>query len=200
VWARKGLAGSNPAPSVGVMIATHGTTDDAAELAALHRAVAEHLTLLYGAGPWSSAPTERGVLYGMRTSKVFVVREGGTIVATFRLVTKKPWAIDISYFGKARRPLYLVGMAVAPARQRQGVGRRCLEEAARIAREWRADAIRLDAFDAAAGAGRFYVRCGYTEVGRKIYKGDPLIYYERRLSSDSEPGFFLRSARRPSIS
>jgi GNAT superfamily N-acetyltransferase len=182
------------------MTATLGTTNDAAELAALHKAVAEHLTMLYGAGPWSSAPTERGVLHGMRTSRVFVAREGGAIVATFRLATKRPWAIDAACFAKVRKPLYLVGMAVAPARQRQGVGRHCLEDAARIAREWNADAIRLDAFDAAAGAGRFYVRCGYSEVGRKVYKGDPLIYYELRLRSGSEPGFFLPSARRPSRS
>ena len=39
-------------------------------------------------------------------------------------------------------------------------------------------AIRLDAFDAEAGAGAFYARCGWTEVGRAVYRGAPLIYYQ----------------------
>jgi hypothetical protein len=53
--------------------------------------------------------------------------------------------------------------------------------AARIARDWPADAIRLDAYDAPAGAGGFYATCGYTEVGRVRYRGTPLIYYELLL-------------------
>ena len=46
-------------------------------------------------------------------------------------------------------------MAVIPARQREGLGRRCLEEAMRTSRDWPADAVRLDAFDAEGGAGGF---------------------------------------------
>jgi len=57
----------------------------------------------------------------------------------------------------------------------------CLEEAARLARAWPADAIRLDAYDAEAGAGGFYARCGMMEVGRASYRGKPLIYYELLL-------------------
>jgi GNAT superfamily N-acetyltransferase len=102
-------------------------------------------------------------------------------VATLRLAAKKPWAIDTSYFAAYRKPLYLLGMAVKPAKQRCGIGRRCLEEAAKVARTWPADAIRLDAFDADAGAGGFYARCGYTQVGRISYRNTPLIYYELLL-------------------
>jgi GNAT superfamily N-acetyltransferase len=72
-------------------------------------------------------------------------------------------------------------MAVDPAMQRQHVGRRCLEEAARLARAWPSDSIRLDAYDAPAGAGPFYAKCGYREVGRVTYRNTPLIYYERLL-------------------
>jgi hypothetical protein len=43
------------------------------------------------------------------------------------------------------------------------------------------DAIRLDAYDAEAGAGPFYAKCGFEERGRVVYKGDPLIYYELLL-------------------
>jgi GNAT superfamily N-acetyltransferase len=117
----------------------------------------------------------------MRTSRVFVARLGTEIVGTLRLATKKPWAIDTSYFSPCRRPLYLLAMAVTPAKQRQGIGRRCLQEALQIAESWPADAIRLDAYDAKAGAGGFYARCGWTETGRACYRGAPLIYYEFAL-------------------
>ena len=117
----------------------------------------------------------------MRTSQVFVARAGAEIVATLRLATRKPWAIDTAYFAECHRPLYLLAMAVTPDRQRQGVGKKCLEEVKRIARAWPADAIRLDAYDAEAGAGHFYARCGYSQVGRVSYRGTPLIYYELLL-------------------
>ena len=151
---------------------------DAPELARLHTTVAYELTRLHGRGPWSSQTSEKGVLFAMRSSQVFVAREAGEIVATLRLTTRKPWAIDIKYFTNCRSPLYLIAMAVTPAKQRQGIGRLCLEEAKVLARAWRADTLRLDAFDAAAGAGGFYSSCGFTEVGRATYRNAPLIYFE----------------------
>jgi ribosomal protein S18 acetylase RimI-like enzyme len=69
-------------------------------------------------------------------------------------------------------------MAVAPGMQRQGVGRRLLDEACAVAAAWPSDAIRLDAYDASAGAGGFYAKCGFQEVGRITYRGVPLIYFE----------------------
>ncbi len=155
--------------------------EDAAALAALHAAVAQDLTAKHGKGHWSSSASEKGVLFQMRTGKVFVVRSGGELIATVRLATKKPWAIDKSYFTACKRPLYLHDMAVDPARQRQGIGRRCLEEAIEIARAWPGDAIFLDAYDAAAGAGDFYRKCGFREVGRVTYRKTPLIYFEMLL-------------------
>ena len=46
---------------------------------------------------------------------------------------------------------------------------------------WPADAIRLDAYDAPAGAGDFYAKCGFREVGRATYRGVPLVYFELLL-------------------
>jgi GNAT superfamily N-acetyltransferase len=158
------------------------TTDDAAALAALHTAVAAHLTKLHGHGPWSSATSEKGVLYAMRTSQVYVARLGAELVGTLHLATKKPWAIDTSYFSPSRKPLYLLAMAITPDRQCQGIGARCLKAAEQIAKDWPADAIRLDAYDAKAGAGGFYARCGWKETGRVTYRGAPLIYYEILLA------------------
>jgi GNAT superfamily N-acetyltransferase len=154
---------------------------DAAEIAALRTAVAERLTRDFGAGHWSSFAAERSVLIDIKSSKVMLARQGTQLTATLRLATKKPWAIDQTYFTGSTRPLYLSDMAVAPIHQRCGIGRRCLEEAIAIARAWPADAIRLDAYDAPAGAGAFYAKCGYREVGRVTYRKTPLIYYELPL-------------------
>lgn len=158
------------------------STADAAALAVLHTAVADELTQKHGRGPWSTKTSEKGVLLALRTSRVFIARQGDEIVGTLRLATKKPWAIDVSYFAKCAKPLYLLAMAVAPMNQRQGIGRRCFEEAIKIAAAWPADAIRLDAYVAAAGAGGFYSGCGCTEVGRVVYRNTPLVYYEFLLS------------------
>jgi GNAT superfamily N-acetyltransferase len=151
---------------------------DAAEITALRIAAGEHLTTKHGRGHWSGGLTERGVRTGLRTCCVLAARRGGQLVGTLLLQKKKPWAIDTSYFSPVRRPLYLLNMAVVPAMQGKGVGRALLEHAAKVARAWPGDAIRLDAYDAAAGAGGFYASCGYREVGRVTYRTVPLVYYE----------------------
>lgn len=160
------------------MLISTATDADAAEIATLRTAVAEDLTSHYGQGHWSSAVTDRNVLHAIKTSRLLVARSEAGIVATLRLATKKPWAIDRTYFASVRRPLYLIDMAVDIHLQRQGVGRRLLEEAKAVARAWPADAIRLDAYDGASGAGPFYAKCGFTEVGRVTYRGVRLVYFE----------------------
>ena len=157
---------------------TIATADDAASIATLRTAVASQLTTTFGIGPWSTGATEKRVRFEMRRSSVYVARVRGRAIATLALATKKPWALDRRYFTPVKRPLYLRDMAVDPARQHTGIGRRCLEEAIAICRKWPADALCLDAYDAEAGAGEFYRKCGFTEVGRATYRNTPLIYFE----------------------
>ena len=160
------------------------TESDAAALAALHVAVAGDLTRRFGPGHWSSAQTEKGVLRELRRprfSRILMARASRRIIGTLRLATKKPWAIDTAYFTPASRPLYLTGMAIHPDFQRQGIGRLLMKEAEAVARAWPADAIRLDAYDATAGAGGFYAQCGLREVARVTYKNNPLVYFEMLL-------------------
>jgi ribosomal protein S18 acetylase RimI-like enzyme len=157
------------------------TLDDLAAIAGLRNAAAGVLTARFGLGPWSSLVDERGAALAQRRARVRIGRDGKRILTVLRLATKKPWAIDVSYFTPVKRPLYLTGMAVSVAHQGQGLGAIALDDACTVAEEWPADAIRLDAYDAKAGAGAFYARCGFTERGRVVYKGDPLVYYERLL-------------------
>jgi GNAT superfamily N-acetyltransferase len=167
------------------LVFTTATHADAPALAALHCAVAEDLTIRFGHGFWSSGQTERGVLANMRMpkfSRILLARNNRRIIGTLRLATKKPWAIDTAYFTTVTKPLYLTGMAVHPGFQQKGVGRLLMKHAENIARAWPADAIRLDAFDAEAGAGAFYEKCGLREVARVAYKQNPLVYFELVLA------------------
>lgn len=127
-----------------------------------------------------------------RFSRILIARRGTRIVGTLHLATKKPWAIHTAYFTPAKCPLYLTGMAVHPDLQRQGIGRLLLDQAGAMARDWPADAIRLDAFDAQAGAGGFYLKCGFREVARVTYKQNPLIYFELLLPAAEVPSLLPR--------
>ena len=155
------------------------TEDDAPMIAALQNAAAGALTARFGEGPWSSLVKERGALLAHARVRVGLV--GKRVHTVLRLATKKPWAIDVAYFTPVKRPLYLTGMAVSVAHQRQGFGRSALDDACAVASAWPADAIRLDAYDHDAGAGPFYLKCGFRERGRVVYKGNPLAYYELLL-------------------
>lgn len=159
---------------------THAAIEDAVEIAAVRNSAAEKLTRDFGKGFWSHATSEKGVAQGFTGSKLLVARIDSQIVAALRLTAKKPWAIDPAFFTPVETPIYLIDMAVLPNRQRQGVGRKLIEFARKVAWLWPADAIRLDAFDAAAGAGEFYLRCGFEPRGRATYRGTPLLYFESR--------------------
>jgi GNAT superfamily N-acetyltransferase len=173
--------GSEPGCAGMKVTLKQATAAQAAAIVKLRMTTNERLTHDFGRGPWTSVVTEKGVLFGMRNGRVYVARDGRTLIGTLQLTTKKPWAIDRSYFSKCERPLYLLAMAVAPDRQRQGVGRAMLENVKRIVKAWPGDAIRLDAYDLPGGAGEFYAKCGYQEKGRVTYRGAPLIYYELLL-------------------
>lgn len=159
------------------------TPADAGAVAAVRNAAASDLTSRYGTGGWSNNTSERGVLFDMRRGTVYLATHDGCPVATLMLSTRKPWAIDKSYFSPSTKPLYLTAMAILPEYQRQGVGRQCLDQAADYARSWPADTIRLDAWDHASGAGEFYSKCGYREVGRAAYRGAALVYFELHLQA-----------------
>jgi ribosomal protein S18 acetylase RimI-like enzyme len=154
------------------------TAEDLSDVARLRAAVAADLTARYGHGHWSATATDASVLRDILSSRVLVARDARQALGTLRLATKKPWAIDTAYFSACKRALYLTDMAVLPGCQGRGIGRECLEEARHIAVSWPADAIRLDAYDGPAGAGGFYAKCGFREMGRVTFRRTPLVYFE----------------------
>jgi GNAT superfamily N-acetyltransferase len=166
-----------------VLTIVDATVDDAVAIAAVRSRAADALSEAYGQGHWSAPATEKGVLFGMRYARVLLARHDGGIVGTLRLANKKPWAIAPEYFTAVKRAIYLTDMAVDPAAQRKGVGRALIDHALVVARDWPANSVRLDAYDAPAGAGGFYAKCGFREAGRVVYRKTPLVYYEKLIDS-----------------
>lgn len=154
---------------------------DVPAIVSLRASVAKELTRVHGRGHWSSCPTERGVLRALKMSRVLVARRKAKVVGTVRVEARKPWAIDVSYFVAVPEAVYLHDLAVAPEGQGQGIGQLLVESAVAVARAWPSNAIRLDAYDHAAGAGTLYAKCGFREVGKVTYRGVPLIYFELLL-------------------
>jgi GNAT superfamily N-acetyltransferase len=153
--------------------------EDLAVIAGLQNAAAGALTARFGDGPWSGLTTERGAAASMQNARFRVGVMDRRVVTVLRVATRKPWAIDVSYFTPVGRPLYGTSMAVSVAHQGKGLGREAIRDALRVTEEWPADSLRLDAWAGPGGAGDFYRKCGFAERGRVVYKGTPLVYFER---------------------
>lgn len=157
------------------------TEADIPELLQLRLSVDADQARRFGNDRWSTTINEKSVTRSLKSSRVLLARQRGQIVGTLRMQAKKPWAIDLTYFTPVESAVYLHDVDVDPRVQRSGVGRRLMERAKAVAREWPVEAIRLDAYDGPSGGGPFYEKCGFTEVGRKLYRGVPLIYFELLL-------------------
>jgi GNAT superfamily N-acetyltransferase len=154
------------------------TKRDVKELWALRTAVAERLTLQHGAGPWSVMPSRSIVVRQLRASTVLVARHDEQVVGTVRLIKANPMLLDASPFTPVGVALYLIGLAVAPQLRGRGVGGELVEVCKAIALSWPAQALWLDTYESAAGAGRFYEKCGFRKVGPTVFKDAPLGFYE----------------------
>ena len=152
---------------------------------ALRTAVAQGMTEKFGRGHWSAIPTKADVQRQIRASHILVARRDARIVGTVRLATTRPWAIESICFTPVASAFYVLGLAVAPEARGQNVGRDLMEAAKEVTRSRNTDALWLDAYDHSAGAGSFYLKCGFRKVGRTQYREVPLIYYEWLASSAS---------------
>lgn len=158
------------------------TVEDAEAIASLRNAISDDLTFKHGKGPWTAHHTTAGVLFDLRHAKVYVALKRDEVIASLNLATRKPWAIDLEKLSPSKRPLYLTSLTIAPEFQRRGYGRASLDEAVKLARRAKADALVLDAYDhPKAGAGDFYMKCGFREIARATYRDVPLRYFEPML-------------------
>lgn len=151
---------------------------EATALAALRTAVAQGMAQQFGDGPWAKAPTRAEVGRQLRASRVLVARQGDEVMGTVRLVTALPGVIDTHAFTPVGKAFYVLGLAVAPGCRGRGIGSQLMEAAKDTARSRGAQALWLDAYDHAAGAGLFYMKCGFRQVGRTNYREVPLLWFE----------------------
>ena len=155
---------------------------DAATVRGLRAAAAEELMRRCGEGHWSEVFTVATIKKHLAEKAVFLVDLDVTPVATFELHTNKPFWYSTAWFAEPDAPaFYLLHMAVLPARQRHGIGRHIMSEIEDMARGQGHRAVRFDAYDALAGAGAFYQKCGYELVHSGSFNGVPLEYYEKLL-------------------
>lgn len=170
-------------PPGGPRMATLATLSDAAAVHAIREACAQLLTSKHGDGHWGYVPSQSRIAQGIKDGQVYVVKIDAEIDATLTLSNEAPSFFDLSLFQDARAvAVYLTGLAVRPDRQGQGLGRRCMAEVERLAKDARAAAIRFDAYDAPAGAAGFYLKCGYRLSGRKSFRNVPLAFFEKSLA------------------
>jgi GNAT superfamily N-acetyltransferase len=174
-----------------------GKSSEAGALAALRTAVARDMTRQFGEGHWSACPARAEVLRQLRASHVLVAWQGADLVGTVRVVRALPWAFDSSCFTPAAKPLYLLGLAVAPHCRGRGIGRQLVEAAKDTARSWNAQALWLDAYEHAAGAGPFYVKCGFRRVGRNPSREVPLVYFEWLVATGVTAGASKQALQYP---
>jgi GNAT superfamily N-acetyltransferase len=154
------------------------TPSDTAALVELRSDVAREMTQRFGEGAWSATPIEPDVARQVNESQVLVARCDAQVVGTVRLVRALASAIDTSAFTPVTTALYVLGLAVTPSARNQGVGRSLMAAAKDVMRSWPAQALWLDTYEHSAGAGDFYLKCGFRAVGRMTYREMPLTFYE----------------------
>jgi ribosomal protein S18 acetylase RimI-like enzyme len=154
------------------------TRRDVPALAALHASIAREMTRKFGKGGWSEFPTAAGVKRQLGASRVLVARCEAQIVGTVRLARAQPALFDAAAFTPVGNAFYALGLAVAPASRQRGIGRALMESAKEVTRAAPMDALWLDVYDHAAGAGSFYEKCGFRKVGKVSHQSTVVIGYE----------------------
>lgn len=155
------------------------------EIAGIYKlsvAAASDLVDKYGQGRWRVAAARKTLKRNQQSDSLFVIVKDAVIVGTFCFTTKKAGFYRRGWFAFPDDPAgYLLNMAIAPQHQRQGIGREVMNHIDQLARSMKLLAVRFDAYEANAGAGGFYRKCGYqlVHVGKVGDVG--LEYYEKVL-------------------
>ena len=154
------------------------TDADIQALLELRLAIDADQAARFGDNRYATTISEKSVARSLKSSRILVATRRGQLVGLVSMGKKKPWAVDLKYFTPACKAVYLYNVDVFPELQRSGIGRELIDCVKAMAKEWPVDAIRLDAYDGAAGAGPFYEKCGFKKLGHKVYRSVPLVYYE----------------------
>jgi GNAT superfamily N-acetyltransferase len=122
-----------------------------------------------------------------RTKEVFAVHDTHELVATFTIGFDAPEPYPPSCWADtSHKAIYLNKLAVLPTLQGQGIGRWCMEQIERLARDRGCQSVRFDALTRNAPLLAFYDRLGYRRCGDmyvydEIGRGWDIIVYEKVL-------------------
>jgi len=156
--------------------------DDTQPLRAVRIAASDKLTKRYGSGHWSLVTGVSTIQKHIQARTVWVGELSGKLVATLRFTESKVGFYRSSWFSDPEACAgYLMHMAVSPDKQKRGYGTALLREVEAAAINRGLEYMRLDSYDAPAGAGPFYVKAGYNLVHSREINGVPLQYWEKSL-------------------
>ena len=134
------------------------------------RLCGEDIGTRFGLTFWSPPPPIEMMRRHAAEKAVYAVQNGGAAVATFTLgLSGWPEQSEAFWTDPDHRAAYLSRLAVRPDRQGQGIGRWCLAEVERLAREQDCRAVRLDAIRAFAPPIALYRWLGYEERGVVVW-------------------------------
>lgn len=120
----------------------------------------------FGLTFWSPPPPIELMRRQAAEKAVYAVQDGEEAVATFTFGLSGWLPQSLPFWADSgHQAAYLSRLAVLPIRQGQGIGRWCLAEAERLAREQSCQSVRLDALHQFAPPIALYRRFGYEERG-----------------------------------
>ncbi len=119
-------------------------------------------------------------------SRVHAVEADGQLVATFTTSTDSAKYPEHFWVDPSHRALYLSRLAVLPSHQGLGIGKWCLRETERQARELNCQAIRFDSHANNKPLVEYYLHHGYTIRGEMPWIASPerswvITIYEKVL-------------------
>jgi GNAT superfamily N-acetyltransferase len=156
--------------------------EDVKQVRAILSAAAADLSARFGEGHWSGVRSTDALQKYLAEGDLYIAEIDAVAVGTLRLTCRKIGFYRSDWFANPKDAAgYLLDMAIDPARQRCGVGRRSLALAEDLARSRGLMAIRLDAYGGPAGAGEFYRKCGYRLAHVGTFNGVALEYFEKRV-------------------
>ncbi len=157
---------------------------DAETIHAIRSSAADALTAEFGSGHWSHVESLATLRRHAVDRDLFLAMNEGEAIGTFELQSKKPGFYSKHWFADPDAPAcYLFNMAIVKTSQRHGLGRAIMAEMEALAATDGKRALRLDAYDAPAGAGVFYGKCGYDFVHEGSFNRVALRYYEKLLGA-----------------
>ena len=104
----------------------------------------------------------------VRHHRAYVIEEDGEILGALVLIEKADG-------------LLFDNIAVRPARQGEGIGRRLIEHAESVARQLGYGHLDLYTHERMTENIEMYERIGYVEVERRTERGFPRVYMQKRL-------------------